>query len=77
MSRSWQPPRLRLFEGTQRRATWLELLYDLVFVVAVAELADVLAEGTEPGRILAFIGLSFPSGGPGRGTCLREPFRHR
>ncbi|MEU8149313.1 low temperature requirement protein A [Nonomuraea sp. NPDC048901] len=60
MSRSWQPPRLRLFEGVQRRATWLELLYDLVFVVAVAELADVLAEGTEPGRILAFIGLFVP-----------------
>ncbi|WP_157251263.1 low temperature requirement protein A [Nonomuraea typhae] len=52
----WQPPRLRLFEGEHRRATWLELLYDLVFVVAVAELADVLAQGNG----LAFVGLFVP-----------------
>lgn len=52
----WQPPRLRLFEGDHRRATWLELLYDLVFVVAVAELADVLAEG----HGLIFVGLFIP-----------------
>ncbi|MFI6905809.1 low temperature requirement protein A [Nonomuraea sp. NPDC050394] len=54
--RRWQPPRLRLFEGDHRRATWLELLYDLVFVVAVAELADVLAHGNG----LAFVGLFVP-----------------
>ncbi|WP_219471917.1 low temperature requirement protein A, partial [Nonomuraea rhizosphaerae] len=60
MGRSWQPPRLRLFEGAQRRATWLELLYDLVFVVAVAELAGVLAEGTSLGRVLTFVGLFVP-----------------
>ncbi|WP_171075176.1 low temperature requirement protein A [Nonomuraea basaltis] len=59
-SRQWQPPRLRLFEDTHRRATWLELLYDLVFVVAVAELAAVLAEGADLGRILTFVGLFVP-----------------
>ncbi|MEV4112266.1 low temperature requirement protein A [Nonomuraea sp. NPDC049695] len=51
----WQPPRLRLFEAAHRRATWLELLYDLVFVVAVAELADVLT-----GSLLTFVGLFVP-----------------
>ncbi|MGN9838828.1 low temperature requirement protein A [Nonomuraea sp. H19] len=59
-SRQWQPPRLRLFEDVHRRATWLELLYDLVFVVAVAELAGVLAGGTDLGRILTFVGLFVP-----------------
>ncbi|MDP4502779.1 low temperature requirement protein A [Nonomuraea turcica] len=56
-SRQWQPPRLRLFEDAHRRATWLELLYDLVFVVAVAELAAVLAEDDNVG---AFVGLFVP-----------------
>ncbi|WP_188191803.1 low temperature requirement protein A [Nonomuraea sp. SYSU D8015] len=55
-SRQWQPPRLRLFEAAHRRATWLELLYDLAFVVAVAELAAVLAGGD----ILVFVGLFIP-----------------
>jgi low temperature requirement protein LtrA len=59
-SRQWQPPRLRLFEEAHRRATWLELLYDLVFVVAVAELAAVLAGGDDLGRILTFVGLFVP-----------------
>ncbi|WP_162795080.1 low temperature requirement protein A [Nonomuraea lactucae] len=59
-SRQWQPPRLRLFEDVQRRATWLELVYDLVFVVAVAELAGVLAEGADLGRVLMFAGLFVP-----------------
>ena len=59
-SRQWQPPRLRLFEQAHRRATWLELLYDLVFVVAVAELADVLAGGADLGGILTYAGLFVP-----------------
>ena len=38
-----QPPRLRSAEqGGVRRASWLELFYDLVFVVIVAELAHTL-----------------------------------
>ena len=36
------PPRLRTLEHEERRATWLELFYDLAFVVAVAVLADRL-----------------------------------
>ncbi len=39
-----QPPRLRVGEDTEeeRRATWLELFYDLVFVVAISQLAHNL-----------------------------------
>jgi low temperature requirement protein LtrA len=39
-----QPPRLRNLESTddERRATWLELFFDLVFVVAVAQLSSGL-----------------------------------
>ncbi|MFB2921436.1 low temperature requirement protein A [Aerosakkonema funiforme] len=40
----WQPPRLRTLEEEEeeRRATWLELFYDLVFVAAIAEVAHYL-----------------------------------
>jgi low temperature requirement protein LtrA len=45
MKRLWQPPRLRLDEpGHERRATWLELFFDLVFVVTVTELGKVLLD---------------------------------
>ena len=36
----WRPPRLRTLETDERSATWTELFYDLVFVVAVARLAQ-------------------------------------
>ena len=41
----WRPPRLRTDEeeGRERKTSWLELFYDLVFVVVVAELAHFLA----------------------------------
>ncbi|MFI6323545.1 low temperature requirement protein A [Nonomuraea sp. NPDC050556] len=61
--RTWQPPRLRLFEDGQRRATWLELFYDLVFVVAVAELAGVLADGNVGGYVGLFIPIWWAWGG--------------
>lgn len=40
----WQPPRLRTARENEeeRRATWLELFYDLVFVAAIAEVAHNL-----------------------------------
>ncbi|MBF0591136.1 MAG: low temperature requirement protein A [Nitrospirae bacterium] len=41
----WQPPRLRAGAHTgeeERHATWFELFYDLIFVVVVAQLADLL-----------------------------------
>ncbi len=42
--RLWQRPRLRTDEeqGLERKATGLELFYDLVFVVVIAELAHTL-----------------------------------
>lgn len=48
------PPRLRTLEQEERRATWLELFYDLAFVVAVAMLAERLLE--EPAGVAEFFG---------------------
>jgi low temperature requirement protein LtrA len=63
VSRS-NPPRLRLADPEAvkqaRRATWLELFSDLVFVVAVAELASLLAEEVSAGRMVAYAALFVP-----------------
>ena len=42
VSRLLKPPRLRTAEegGELRHATWMELFYDLVFVVAMAALSS-------------------------------------
>lgn len=59
----WQPPRLRLAEAEgaePRRATWVELLYDLVFVVAVAELAGLLADDPGAASALRYAALFVP-----------------
>ena len=48
------PPRLRTMEQEERRATWLELFYDLAFVVAVAVLADRLH--ADPFNVVGFFG---------------------
>ena len=44
MAETWQPPRLRSGQTSKsdRHATWLELFFDLVFVVAVNALAHML-----------------------------------
>ena len=44
----------------ERRATWLELFFDLVFVVAVAELAGVLRADPDWGGVARFAALSVP-----------------
>ena len=62
-SRWHDPPRLRTVEdddGDERHATWLELFFDLVFVVAVAQLADGLAEDPSLHGFLIFAGLFVP-----------------
>jgi low temperature requirement protein LtrA len=62
-SRWHEPPRLRTLEeddGDERHATWLELFFDLVFVVAVAQLADGLAEDPSLRGFLVFAGLFVP-----------------
>ena len=56
-------PRLHQFEAygeEERRATWLELFFDLVYVVAVAELAHLLHDDPTPGGFLRFAGLFVP-----------------
>ena len=60
-SRLHDPPRLRtLDDEDERHATWLELFFDLVFVVAVAQLADGLAADPSVHGFLVFAGLFVP-----------------
>jgi low temperature requirement protein LtrA len=61
-SRFLEPPRIRsLAEAEEdRRATWLELFFDLVFVVAVAQLANALSDDMTLEGFLIFGGLFVP-----------------
>lgn len=56
----FDPPRLRSVEasGEKRGATWLELFFDLVFVVAIAQLAIALGDDASADGFLRF-GLLF------------------
>lgn len=54
-----EPRRVHDWEG-ERHATWLELFFDLVFVVAVARLAVVLHDDHDVGGFLTFLGLFVP-----------------
>ena len=59
-SRLLEPPRLRTVAGgaqEDRRATWLELFFDLVFVAAVGQLANALSADPTAGRFFEFLGL--------------------
>jgi low temperature requirement protein LtrA len=52
-----RPPRLRTVETeSERSATWLELFYDLAFVVAVAVLGSRLSEAEDFAGIASFAG---------------------
>ena len=57
-----RPPRLRTVEteAIERRVTWTELFYDLVFVVAVAGLGRRLLEDTSWTGFWSFAGLFVP-----------------
>lgn len=57
-----RPPRLRTVEGEaeERKVTWTELFYDLVFVVAVAGLGHRLLEDSTLSGFLSFAGLFIP-----------------
>ncbi len=62
-TRLLDPPRLRTRGRDleeQRRATWLELFFDLVFVAAVSQLANALAAHPTPTRFFEFLGLFVP-----------------
>ncbi|MBW4577150.1 MAG: low temperature requirement protein A [Aphanothece sp. CMT-3BRIN-NPC111] len=62
--KSWlQPPRLRIGEESEqepRHATWLELFYDLVFVVAVSQVAHNLHGHVSLSGFLGFVFLFMP-----------------
>jgi len=62
MTNFLQPPRLRIGEDSEeeRRATWLELFYDLVFVVAVSQLAHNLTEDISLSGLFGFVALFIP-----------------
>jgi len=63
ISRLFEPPRLRTLradEDDDRRATWLELFFDLVFVAAVGQLAIGLSAQPTTGRFFEFLGLFVP-----------------
>jgi len=54
-----EPPRLRIGDAGERHATWMELFFDLVFVVAVSEVAEHLSGGMTAagvGRFLLLFG---------------------
>jgi low temperature requirement protein LtrA len=57
-----QPPRLRAEQSgqTQQHATWLELFYDLIFAVTIAQLATKLAHHIDGPAIVAFAALFVP-----------------
>jgi low temperature requirement protein LtrA len=62
-SRLLEPPRLRTISAgidDDRRATWLELFFDLVFVAAVGQLANSLAAEPTAARFFEFVALFVP-----------------
>lgn len=62
--KTWlQPPRLRIgaeSEEENGHATWLELFYDLVFVVAVSQVAHNLSENISLSGFFGFVFLFIP-----------------
>jgi low temperature requirement protein LtrA len=62
-ARLLEPPRLRTRGrgvDEERRATWLELFFDLVFVAAVGQLANALAAEPTTARFFEFLALFAP-----------------
>lgn len=56
-----EPPRLRtLGEDEARHSTWLELFFDLVFVVAVAQLGQQLSQDVTAEGLFRFLGFFVP-----------------
>jgi low temperature requirement protein LtrA len=63
LARVLEPPRLRTRGrgiDENRRATWLELFFDLVFVAAVGQLANSLAAEPTPARFFEFLAVFVP-----------------
>lgn len=49
-SRWFHPPSLHTAHHPEKRVSWLELFYDLVFVAAIIQLGDALADGVYRGE---------------------------
>jgi low temperature requirement protein LtrA len=63
LARFLEPPRLRTLETDEdRRATWLELFLDLVFVAAIAEVASTLSADPTVAGFGRFLVLFLPIG---------------
>jgi low temperature requirement protein LtrA len=63
LARFLEPPRLRTLETeVERRATWLELFLDLVFVAAIAEVASTLSADPTAAGFGRFLALFLPIG---------------
>jgi low temperature requirement protein LtrA len=62
LARLFEPPRLRTVEDVdeERHSTWLELFFDLVFVVAVAELGHNLSDDPTARGFGEFVALFVP-----------------
>ena len=63
MRSTLRPPRLWVGATAQekpRHATWLELFYDLVFVVAISQLAHKLSGDVSPVGFISFVALFVP-----------------
>ena len=58
----WQRPQLRTDEeeAKERKVTWLELFFDLVFVVVIAELTHTLAGDVSATGVIGFVLLFMP-----------------
>ncbi|MDX2005008.1 MAG: low temperature requirement protein A [Meiothermus sp.] len=57
----WQAPKLHQeTEGHERKVSWLELFYDLVFVVIIARLAHYLGYHLEASGVLEYLFLFLP-----------------
>lgn len=59
----WQTPKIRTDENTdkERKASWLELFYDLMFVTIIAQLSVTLYKHVSFSGIVAFILLFIPA----------------
>ena len=58
--RLFRPPRLRTLDDGERHASYLELFFDLVFVVAIAQLAHELVLDHSLGGFAIFLALYLP-----------------
>jgi low temperature requirement protein LtrA len=58
----WRRPQLRTDEeeDRERRVSWLELFYDLVFVVVIAEVAHYLSSHISPAGVVGYVLLFLP-----------------